>query len=248
MLKTLPWRMMAFGCALGVLAGLLVVAFESDFPDQNFPGQICEYNQETKHEDCTVYSFLPFLLIQVGKTLNNYGIAITAIAAILLTFVTGGLVWVGYVQLRTTRAQLRAYVFVESAHIEGVAIGHTPLANVTIKNFGQTPAFRLRQWARMGFQSFPLVGPIPKTAEDTITAERPLAPGGVFHVRLGRREIDSETITALQNGTHAIFIAGEIFYRDTFNRRHQTNYCLFAGGPIGISGEVADYELYNDAK
>jgi hypothetical protein len=248
MLKTLPWRMMAFGCALGVLAGLLVIAFESRFPGQNFPDQICEYNQATKHEDCTVYSFLPFLLIQVGKTLNNYGIAITAIATILLTFVTGGLVWVGYVQLRTTRAQLRAYAFVESAHIEGVAIGQTPRANVTIKNFGQTPAFRLRQWARMGFQSFPLVGPIPKTAEDTITAERPLAPGGVFHVRLGRREIDSETITALQNGTHAIFIAGEIFYRDIFNRRHQTNYCLFAGGPIGISGEVADYELYNDAK
>src|SRR2546430_15101291 len=150
MLKTLQWRMIARGCALGVLAGLLVVAFESDFP-----GKICEYNQATKYEDCTTYSFFPFLLIKVAKTLNDYGVAIAALATVLLTFVTGGLVWVGYIQLRTTRAQLRAYAFVESAHIEGVAIGQPSRAYVTIKNFGQTSAFRLRQWARMGFQSFP---------------------------------------------------------------------------------------------
>jgi hypothetical protein len=54
--------MMAFGCSVGVLAGLLVVAFELDFP-----GEICEYNQATKHEDCATYSILPFLLIKVAK-------------------------------------------------------------------------------------------------------------------------------------------------------------------------------------
>jgi hypothetical protein len=83
MLKTIPWRMMARGCALGVLAGLLVVAFESDFP-----GQICEYNQATKHEDCTTYSFFPFLLIKVANTLNDYGVAITALATVFIGIFT----------------------------------------------------------------------------------------------------------------------------------------------------------------
>jgi hypothetical protein len=86
MLKTLPWRMMAFGCALGVLAGLLVVAFESDFPD--FQGRRCEYNQATKHEDCATYTFFPFLLIQISKTLNDYGVAITALATVAISIFT----------------------------------------------------------------------------------------------------------------------------------------------------------------
>src|SRR2546430_12146818 len=109
MLKTLQWRMIARGCALGVLAGLLVVAFESDFP-----GKICEYNQATKYEDCTTYSFFPFLLIKVAKTLNDYGVAIAALATVLLTFVTGGVGLVGVIQRCTYPAPLAAFWFVAS--------------------------------------------------------------------------------------------------------------------------------------
>ena len=65
---------------MGVLAGLLAVAFESS----DFQGEICEYNQATKHEDCTTYSLFPFLLIKVFDTLNYYGVAITALATVFI--------------------------------------------------------------------------------------------------------------------------------------------------------------------
>jgi hypothetical protein len=65
--------------SLGVLARLLVVAFELDFT-----GQICEYNQATKHENCTTYSLFPFLFIKVFNTLNYYGVAITALATVAI--------------------------------------------------------------------------------------------------------------------------------------------------------------------
>ena len=78
MLKTTAQKIV-FGCALGLLAGLLVVALESDFG-----GQICEYDQATRSEYCTTYRFLPFLLIQLGKTLNDYGVAITALATVAI--------------------------------------------------------------------------------------------------------------------------------------------------------------------
>jgi hypothetical protein len=81
MLKTLPWRVMAFGCLVGILSGLLAVAIEL------VQGQICEYNQATEHEDCTTYSLFPFLLIQVGKTFNDYGVAITALATVAIGFI-----------------------------------------------------------------------------------------------------------------------------------------------------------------
>jgi hypothetical protein len=80
MLTTIPWRMMARGCSLGVLAGLLVVAFESS----DFQGEICEYNQTPKHKDCTTYSLFPFLLIKVFDTINYYGVAITALATVFI--------------------------------------------------------------------------------------------------------------------------------------------------------------------
>src|ERR1700737_922653 len=124
MLKTLPWWMMAFGCALGVLAGLLAVAFESDFP-----GQICEYNQATKHEDCATYSLVPFLFIKVFNTLNYYGVAITALATVAIGILTLTLNlstdrWgeAGEKQRmlyeETAKTQLRAYVFVKDGRID----------------------------------------------------------------------------------------------------------------------------------
>jgi hypothetical protein len=79
--------------------------------------------------------------------------AITAIATALLTFVTAGLVWIGFQQFNTTRAQLRAYVLVEGASIvDGPTFPNVlvPVATgcvhsmVTIKNFGATPAFDVR--------------------------------------------------------------------------------------------------------
>jgi hypothetical protein len=69
----------------------------------------------------------------------------TAAATVLLTFITGGLVIVGYWQIRTIRAQLRAYVFVSAAKVTNVVEGNDiPQVHVYIKNYGQTPAYELR--------------------------------------------------------------------------------------------------------
>jgi hypothetical protein len=65
--------------------------------------------------------------------------AITALSAILLAIVTGGLVFVGYLQIRTNRAQLRGYVGVASARVI-VETNKIPESVVVLKNDGATPA------------------------------------------------------------------------------------------------------------
>lgn len=76
-----------------------------------------------------------------AQFIEGHNAVITAIATVLLTFVTGGLVWTGYQQIRTTRAQLRAYVFVTSRDFtrqddkDGKYVHHLKLINT-----GQTPA------------------------------------------------------------------------------------------------------------
>jgi len=185
-----------------------------------------------------------------GRWATDNNPAITALSTLLLFFVTGGLVWVAHRQYKTTRAELRAYVFVEGAHIEQIGVGESPVASINIKNFGKTPAYKLKHWASMGFHLYPLTAAVPKQKQDEISAERPLAPGGEFYARPAMGQpLNQKTIdTMKKGGSHALFVVGEIFYEDIFHRKHWTKYCLFAGGAIGLgTGELAAYEKYNDA-
>jgi hypothetical protein len=219
MLKTLPWRMIAFGCALGVLAGLLAVASELDFP-----GKICEYNQATKHEDCITYSILPFLLIEVAKTLNDYGVAITALATVLLTFVTGGLVWIGYMQVNTTRAQLRAYVFVSKAKVTNVVDGDgMPEAIIVIKNSGQTPARDLLNVGGFAADRYPPRPTLNLTISDrelSVAKTRiSIGPGdiSICIIPAGRMLTEPEK-ASIVNGTGVVYVYGKIRYQDVFGK------------------------------
>jgi hypothetical protein len=89
------------------------------------------------------------MLTQIGAFANEYGVATTALATLLLTFVTAGLVLMARRQIITSRAQLRAYVAIESGQIHALA-GDQPRAQMTLKNYGQTPAYKFRLVGAMG--------------------------------------------------------------------------------------------------
>src|ERR1051326_6252145 len=77
---------------------------------------------------------------------NKNGDAITGLATVLLTLVTGGLVWLAADQSNTSRAELRAYV--KLSHVSPGLVGlderfpvtGTVVIAVQAKNSGQTPA------------------------------------------------------------------------------------------------------------
>src|SRR5664280_749955 len=89
--------------------------------------------------------------------LETHNPIITAIATALLACVTGGLVWMAYLQIKTTRAQLRAYVFPESASLcdgsmlipPNPAKANEPGVVFTWKNTGQTPASNVVSWGQI---------------------------------------------------------------------------------------------------
>ena len=154
--------MMRWGCSVGVLAGLLVVAFESDIP-----GKICEYNQATNHEECTTYSLFPFLLIQVFNTLNYYGVAIIALATVAIGIFTLTLklstdrLWVAGEKQRqlyedTAKRQLRAYVFVNVTPITNFTSNEIARSTIVFRNSGHTPAYKLLSTHNIRVDSFPM--------------------------------------------------------------------------------------------
>jgi hypothetical protein len=220
MLKTLPWRMMAWGGAVGVLAGLLAVELEL------VQGQISEYNQATKHEDCTTYSLFPFLLIQVFNTLNYYGVAITALATgaigiftLTLKLSTDKLWEAGEKQRRlyedTAKRQLRAYVFIQHGEIKLINDDTAIMANITLKNFGTTPGYDFKSWAniRIGNPEEAIFGQRKYPAQTSI-----IGPSADISATSQSIPIAPEERSAINNGIRTIFIWGEATYTDAFGK------------------------------
>jgi len=152
---------------------------------------------------------------------------------------------------RTAERQLRAYVLPTAAHFERFAVGDVPVADVTIKNSGQTPAYDLTVWARVGTDVFP----ISKEATETWPvdhsddlAPRVLGPGSEMHAvpRFGM-PLNQETVDALRKGLMALYVQGEVTYRDAFNRPHTSRFFLFGGGSIGFNGNLASFRYGNTA-
>jgi hypothetical protein len=242
MLKTIPLRMMARGCAIGILAGLLVVAFESS----DFQGKICKYNQATNHEDCPVYSLFPFFLIQISKTLNDYGVAITGIATICLAIITGWLVFVARDQSKTTRAQLRAYLAIERANRQGAHdFGSQFRFNLSFKNCGQTPAYEGTCWAQVQAKECPLTSELTPSVIKTIGRfETP--PTNTFHITQCSDEIAgiaADRATDFNDGKIAFYIFGQVDFIDVFGKARWLRFRFRYGADCVASGRLAIEEI-----
>jgi hypothetical protein len=148
-LARLTWALIALVLVLGPFVGM--------FSSKNF--QYCsthqgDYPTAQNDEHKTPAVFVPeasnvrIFWQCAGGFANDNGTAITALATVLLTIVTSGLVLIGYRQIKTTRAELRAYIFVEFSGIQdGATLPNAPIpvaagcpnSHVVIKNSGQTP-------------------------------------------------------------------------------------------------------------
>jgi hypothetical protein len=114
----------------------------------------------------------------------------------------------------TAERQLRAYVFMQGAQVMIMNNNTAILATIAVKNFGQTPAYRVRSWAKVAVCAID-VQPSDDIAPP-IVAESVMGPGAEFHMQ------PAINATALQlqdtkNGTNKICVWGKLEYVDAFN-------------------------------
>jgi hypothetical protein len=185
----------------------------------------------------------PYAYEESANQISNWDWTLTA--AIAAAIFTGVLAIIAMVQVYDTRKsserQLRAYLMVEKARIEDVEVGKTPRAVVTLKNFGQTPAYEVQQWANIGYDFFPPKNTFPMEDTDAPCPATQMGPGGTFIARPkinNSPPLNETVIAALKEGTFAIYVIGKVKYRDTFGNPQSTEYVMFAGGPIGIGDEA----------
>ena len=149
----------------------------------------------------------------------------------------------------TAQRQLRAYLGLTNAGIEGVSIGCVPVASFSVMNTGQTPAYDVRLSGDITIGPHPLpegVGLPAPGVDGTDPSAATQQPGQTMGMlgasqRMYRREdfgreIPEEIVTALGDGTKVIYVYGEITYRDAFDDRWTMRYRYICRGLTDTKG------------
>lgn len=162
------------------------------------------------------------------------------------------------VMVRTTKRQLRAYVFLDTIDIGNIigsppppVDGQTaipvgawifrpetgPMTAIIIKNSGKTPAYDVVHTGYIGIYEYPTpIFPAPPASPfKTVMAIPP--DGRTSKVIAIEHPLTSEEIDNLIKGTHAIYVYGNITYK-TFGKRRITNFRYMQNGLTAIIGHT----------
>jgi hypothetical protein len=176
---------------------------------------------------------------------------IIEVAAVVLIFVytaiQGCQLWVIRDQ---EKRQLRAYIgiiipkpFLQSTPLPPAI----PTVKFDVRNYGQTPAYSVLQWAGVGIKNYPIskgveFSILPQTIPHPVT----IFPGTFDNVGItipAERELTSDEMNSIGDGSaKRLYFWGTIRYVDIFGDRHYTNYCV---GVFALTTGAVKYDPCN---
>ena len=128
----------------------------------------------------------------------------------------------------TSRKQLRAYLFIEVCFFEKILNDSFTIV-LNIKNFGQTPASKIRVFG----QARPF--PDPKTQnfilKEPIDYRITLGPNAGYSHAIEVTKVSPEGINAITMGVDEVYVWGIIYYTDCFGVDQKTPFRLLQHGP-----------------
>jgi hypothetical protein len=143
-----------------------------------------------------------------------------------------------WVMRDTARRQLRAYMLPSTFSIFEGSTMSPPMPNrandifyvVEMKNFGQTPAYRMLSWARMEViepinEDKLIVPPLADVSSTTVPFN-----GGTSKSRWFDRALSAAEIADIQSGVRYIYIHGRIEYRDVYGKQRYSNFRVAYSG------------------
>jgi hypothetical protein len=183
----------------------------------------------------------------INKPRGFWGLSdrIAVIATVVAFLQFTALVCTVLVMVLTGRRQLRAYVLPEAGSLyDGTTLvppqpakTNFPFVSLTLKNSGQTPAYRVTGYIQIAVT--------PVANEDAALILQPveerfsltLGSGTTFHKSVWLdRALAANEIADIATGVRAIYMYGRIEYRDAFNKRRFVNIRLHYTGvypPVG---------------
>jgi hypothetical protein len=167
-------------------------------------------------------STISSIFIPIGNFIHTYKDEITSVATAFLAFITGGLVYVAWLQIRTSKAQLRAHIIVDGLGVKPFKAGGSA-ADYFIKNVGQMPATKVEWWIKAEFSEDGRRMNFPIEWTDTY-GQFVIAPG-VKMIRKWEFDSTQSEITNFLTKKWVLYIWGEVQYLDGFSRKRWTKFC-----------------------
>lgn len=129
------------------------------------------------------------------------------------------------------KTQLRGYVHVAAAKID-ITDKSVPVAHVTIKNFGNTPAYSVKHLAGMTIGDYPLTRELAEPPAHLPGSSSTIGPGSHTRLEIVRTPpIPAALQSHLGTLTGTVYVYGVITYKDVFRDPHTTKYRMIWGGP-----------------
>jgi hypothetical protein len=144
---------------------------------------------------------------------------------------------------KTAERQLRAYVLADGGRYE--VIKGTPTFSVTIRNFGQTPAYKFTAWMDTRFHDFPSPKEDHDRPQELLRSSAYLGPNSQTVIECTHTMKNNE-MKKLKDGSAILLIVGDIQYSDIFRNTHLATFCFAMGGTYGIPGPDNILSVYKD--
>ncbi|MFI5023039.1 MAG: hypothetical protein ACHQRJ_15495 [Alphaproteobacteria bacterium] len=190
----------------------------------------------------------------------------------MFTVVLGsGTLWLVWTTRVTARCELRAHVFATEArlrhHWRDRRWQQRFGAEIFVKNTGRTPAYDIRIFGGMCIRRYNIDGDAKDSPRDLLTLHYPSTgiAQGIFGPDCGRsksewlqdesisprqaRPLRNDEFEGLTDSTMAVFVYGEIQYRDEFGTQRWTTYCFISNQRVWNfrKSEMTTFQKWNEA-
>jgi len=116
-----------------------------------------------------------------------------------------------------------------------------------VKNFGQTPAYKLHPIFHTRIEDIPSEWKT-EIGERDIAMDAALGPGFGFTIARDLTPFTPQQKADFVSGAKGLFAYGEIRYVDAFGEKHTTEFCHQFGGKYGVSaGRIGVCDVGNKA-
>jgi hypothetical protein len=133
----------------------------------------------------------------------------------------------------TSKRELRAYIGIPECALK-LEPADVPEGQVHVKNFGQTPAYNVRQWTGIAIFPHPLTYDLPAPPENLRQSNSSIYPGA-HHINVApvKQPLSPQICSILGKPECTVYVWGRVIYEDVFGREWSTHYRFFWGGRDG---------------
>lgn len=141
---------------------------------------------------------------------------------------------------KTARSELRAYVGISNCTIRSVSANEKPIIEIRFKNFGKTPAYKLRSWTDSVLEP-------TGTREKLLKLDRQWTGASVLNpddsytnMTTRKTVLTVEEADAILTDTKRLYVRGGIQYRDAFGKTRWVRFGFETNGKTLIErGQMA---------